>query len=50
VREEHGPPLEHRLRREAIVELAEQAGLERVEMLKLTHMDFYRMAVKPVTP
>lgn len=49
VREEKGPPLEHRLKQEAIVEMAKLAGLDRVEPLKLSHMDLYRMAVKPAT-
>ena len=47
VREEQGPPLEHRLTQEAIVEMAKRAGLARVEMLKLARMDLYRMAVGP---
>ncbi len=43
--EKHGPPLEHRLRPEAVLEMAKRAGLGRVEHLRLTHMDLYRMAV-----
>jgi ubiquinone/menaquinone biosynthesis C-methylase UbiE len=45
VQEEHGPPLEHRLKPEKIVELSRRAGLGSVEHLKLTYMDLYRMAV-----
>jgi ubiquinone/menaquinone biosynthesis C-methylase UbiE len=45
--EEHGPPLEHRLRPETIQDMARQAGLDRVERLRLTHMELYRMAVRP---
>ncbi len=47
VREEQGPPLEHRLKPEAIVEMAKRAGLGRVETMKLAHMDLYRIAVGP---
>jgi ubiquinone/menaquinone biosynthesis C-methylase UbiE len=43
--EEHGPPLEHRLKPETVLDLARQAGLRSVEHLRLTHMDLYRMAV-----
>ena len=46
VQEEHGPPLEHRLKAEKIEELAMRAGLGMVEHLKLTHMDLYRMDPK----
>ena len=45
--EEHGPPLEHRLRPEVVLEMARRAGLARVEHLRLAHADFYRMAVEP---
>jgi ubiquinone/menaquinone biosynthesis C-methylase UbiE len=48
--EEGGPPIEHRLKRQAILEMAERAGLVRVEMLKLAHMDLYRMAVTWAVP
>lgn len=44
LQEELGPPLEHRLKPEAIVRMAGLAGLGPVEVLKLAHMDFYRMA------
>jgi ubiquinone/menaquinone biosynthesis C-methylase UbiE len=44
--EEHGPPLEIRLKPETVLEMARQAGLGRVEHLRLTHMDLYRMATK----
>lgn len=47
VREEHGPPLEHRLKTEVILGMARQAGLDHVEHLKLTHMDLYRMTIGP---
>jgi ubiquinone/menaquinone biosynthesis C-methylase UbiE len=43
--EEHGPPLEHRLKPEAVMAMAKQAGLGPVTQMKLAHMDFYRMAV-----
>jgi hypothetical protein len=45
MREEQGPPLEHRLSPEKVVKMARLAGLEQVEVLKLAHMDFYRMAI-----
>ena len=43
MQEEQGPPLNHRLAPEAIAEMARLAGLEHVEVLKLTHMYLYRM-------
>jgi len=45
--EEQGPPLDHRLPPERIEEMAKQAGLRRVERLRLAHMDLYRMAPEP---
>lgn len=47
VREEQGPPLKHRLRQGEIAEMVRRAGMDPVESLKLSHMDLYRMAVKP---
>ncbi len=41
--EEKGPPLEHRLRPEIVVDLAAQAGFQNVETIHLEHMDFYRL-------
>jgi ubiquinone/menaquinone biosynthesis C-methylase UbiE len=41
--EEHGPPLEHRLKPEKVVDLAEQAGFEAAETLQLRHMILFRM-------
>ena len=46
MQEEHGPPLDHRLKPEMVEELAKRAGLGRVEHLKLTDMDLYRMAME----
>jgi ubiquinone/menaquinone biosynthesis C-methylase UbiE len=43
--EEFGPPLEHRLRDEAIQAAASQAGFHHVESLLLAHMALYRLAV-----
>lgn len=48
VREEKGPPLEHRLRVETVLDMARQVGLDAVEHLRLTHMELYRMAVEPL--
>jgi SAM-dependent methyltransferase len=45
IQEEQGPPLKHRLNQEVIADMAKRAGFERIEMLKLTHMDLYRMAI-----
>ena len=42
-KEEQGPPLEHRLRPEAIEDLAGKAGFKTVEHTKLVHMDLYRL-------
>ena len=47
LQEEHGPPLAHRLEPAIIVAMAKRAGFERVERLKLAHMDFYRMSLEP---
>ena len=41
--EEKGPPLEHRLRPEIVVDLAAQAGFQNVETIHLEYMDFYRL-------
>lgn len=48
VLEEKGPPLEHRLRVETVLDMAAQVGLDAVEHLRLTHMDLYRMAAEPL--
>jgi ubiquinone/menaquinone biosynthesis C-methylase UbiE len=42
--EEHGPPLAHRLMPEEIAELAQAAGLLKVEALPLAHMMLYRLS------
>lgn len=42
--EEHGPPLEHRLRDEDITAFAREAGLRHVERIALTHMALYRLS------
>jgi len=44
---EHGPPLEHRLRVETVLNLAARAGFPKPEYLRLTHMDFYRLTITP---
>jgi ubiquinone/menaquinone biosynthesis C-methylase UbiE len=46
LKEEQGPPLEHRLTQEATIKMAGLAGLVQVEVLKLTHMCVYRMAIE----
>jgi ubiquinone/menaquinone biosynthesis C-methylase UbiE len=43
VREEHGPPLAHRLSPERVAELARKAGFSRFERIELRHQDFYRL-------
>ena len=50
LQEEQGPPLEHRITQDTIVEMARLAGLEHVEVLKLEHMYLYRMAIRRKTP
>lgn len=42
--EEHGPPLEHRLRDETILAFAHEANFSHIERLPLTHMALYRFA------
>lgn len=42
--DEHGPPLEHRLRPSVIEDLAGKAGFRKVESIQLAHMDLYRLA------
>jgi len=44
-REEHGPPLEHRLKPETIVALANAAGFRDVEWIQLTHMELFRLTL-----
>jgi ubiquinone/menaquinone biosynthesis C-methylase UbiE len=41
--EEQGPPREHRLKPEVIMDLAVRVNFRKVERIKLTHMDFYRL-------
>jgi ubiquinone/menaquinone biosynthesis C-methylase UbiE len=41
--EEHGPPLEHRLKPEHLRNLALQAGFKQIERTPLEHLHFYRM-------
>jgi ubiquinone/menaquinone biosynthesis C-methylase UbiE len=41
--EEHGPPLEHRLRPETIADMAHEAGFQKVEKIALEHMDLFRL-------
>ena len=41
--EEKGPPLEHRLKPDFVVELARQAGFQQTETIHLENMDFYRL-------
>ena len=41
VREDHGPPLEHRLEPGAVLEMARRAGLGGIEHLKLAHMELF---------
>jgi hypothetical protein len=48
VKEEEGPPLEHRIRVEAVLDMAARVGLDAVDHMRLTYMDLYRMAVKPL--
>lgn len=44
-REEQGPPLAHRLRPEAIEDLAHRAGFGEAERIQLKHMDLYRFGL-----
>jgi ubiquinone/menaquinone biosynthesis C-methylase UbiE len=41
--EPHGPPLEHRLKPQAIEDYASHAGFSNTERIELTQMDFYRL-------
>jgi ubiquinone/menaquinone biosynthesis C-methylase UbiE len=41
--EEHGPPLEHRIRPATIEELAREIGYRQLERGQLTHMDLYHV-------
>ena len=43
--EDHGPPLDHRLRPEVVEAKARKAGFVKVERLELTHMVLYRLGV-----
>jgi SAM-dependent methyltransferase len=42
--EDHGPPLEHRLRPEAVQGLAGEAGLTGFKHIRLSHVELYRMS------
>jgi ubiquinone/menaquinone biosynthesis C-methylase UbiE len=48
IKEEQGPPIEHRLKEETVVELAAQAGLGLVDRIRLTRMTLYRMSIDGV--
>ena len=50
VQEEFGPPLDHRLCPEAVLDMVKQVGMTNVEYLRLTHMDLYRMELDSVKP
>lgn len=41
--QEYGPPLEHRLRPEAIEDLVRRAGFDKAERIELEHVDLYRL-------
>ena len=41
--QEQGPPLAHRLRPEAIEDLAHRAGFNKAERIQLKHVDLYRL-------
>jgi hypothetical protein len=42
-REQQGPPLHHRLSPRKIEGLAQTAGYSSIEILKMKHMDLYRL-------
>jgi ubiquinone/menaquinone biosynthesis C-methylase UbiE len=42
--EEHGPPLEERLKTETVIKLARQAGFQEAEHIPLRDTDLYRLA------
>jgi ubiquinone/menaquinone biosynthesis C-methylase UbiE len=44
--EENGPPLEHRLTTERILDTAKQIGFLKVETIQLQHMVFFRFNIK----
>jgi ubiquinone/menaquinone biosynthesis C-methylase UbiE len=46
-RDGHGPPLEHRFGTARILEIAEQAGLGRIDFHRLSRTVLFRMAVEP---
>lgn len=41
--EQTGPPIEHRLKPEAIMDLTDKADFQKVERIQLEHMDYYRL-------
>ncbi len=45
--EEHGPPLDHRLRSAEVKRLAREAGYARVKRIELVHMHLYRLEPGP---
>jgi ubiquinone/menaquinone biosynthesis C-methylase UbiE len=48
VNDGHGPPLEHRLSVERVLDIAKRAEMQYVDHQRLTHTDLYRMAVEQV--
>jgi hypothetical protein len=46
MKEEKGPPLEHRLEADTIKKLARKAGLTDFKTIKLEHMILFRMKPK----
>ncbi len=45
IRENQGPPLEHRLAPEQVERFAREAGFPAVERIPMKHMDYYRLDV-----
>ncbi len=43
--EEAGPPLDHRLKSEDVLKMAEKAGFSKVEAIQLKHMILYRFEI-----
>ena len=43
--EEMGPPLDHRLKSEDVLKMAEKAGFSKVEAIQLKHMILYRFEI-----
>jgi hypothetical protein len=46
MKEDFGPPIEHRLKMEEVAALAREAGFEQIEALQLAQTVLYRLCIE----